>query len=168
MFGEWRPRRNDGDTDPAAELLRQCREQFAIPPEQVFDVCYVVQHRTADDHPLLAYRMAAERERGDHAEVAAATAERPEQVGVRLGACLDEAAVGQHDVGRDEVVGGESEAPRQVAHAAAEGQSAYTGCRHETRRRRHAERARGVVDIAPGATRVDSHRLGCRVDGRTP
>ena len=42
----------------------------------------VVEHRPADDHAVLADRVAAEREGRDHAEVAAAAAQRPEQVGV--------------------------------------------------------------------------------------
>ena len=55
-----------------------------------------------------ADRMQPERERGDHAEVAAAAAHRPEQVGVLLGAGRDEAAVGQHHVGRQQVVDGQA------------------------------------------------------------
>ena len=46
----------------------------------------------------------AEAEPGGDAEVAAAAADRPEQVGVGLGVGADELAVGGHDVGREQVV----------------------------------------------------------------
>ena len=63
----------------AAQLVRQRREQVPIPPEEVLDIRDVVQHRSADDHAVLTDRMAAERERGDDPEVAAASSQRPEQ-----------------------------------------------------------------------------------------
>ena len=49
-------------------------------------------------------RVQAQLERRDDAEVAAAAAQRPVQVGVLVGARAHAAAVGQHDLGGDEVV----------------------------------------------------------------
>ena len=164
MLREGRAGRDLGDADPAVEVVGQRRQQVAIPAEQVLDVGEVVQHRSADDHALLTDRMAAEGEGGDHAEVAAATAQRPEQIGVGLRAGGDEAAVGEHDVGGDQVVHGQAEAPGEVADAAAEGQAADTGGGDEAGRRGHAERAGRVVDVAPGASAVDPDRAGRRVD----
>jgi hypothetical protein len=68
--------------------------------------------------------VAAERERGDDAEIAAAAAQRPEQVAVRGRAGRDERPVGEHDVGFEQVVDGQAETPGQVADAAAERKSA--------------------------------------------
>ena len=112
--------------------------------------------------------MAAERERGDHPEVTAATPKRPEQIGVRLSARLDKAAVGQHDVGRDKVVDGEPEAPGEVANSTTEGQSAHSSCRDESRGGRHAKGTGGVVHIAPFAASVHPDRARGGVDRRAP
>ena len=94
MLRERRSSRDLGDADPSADVVRQRRKQVSIPAEDVLDIGDVVQDRTADDHALLPDRMAPERERRDHAEVAAATTQRPEQVTVRLLARGDKATVG--------------------------------------------------------------------------
>jgi hypothetical protein len=56
----------------------------------------------------------AQLEGGDDAEVAAAAAQRPEQVGVLVGRGADSAAVGQHHLGGDEVVDGHAVAAALV------------------------------------------------------
>ena len=66
----------------------------------------------------------------------------------------DERAVGEHDVGGEQVVDGEAEAPGKVADAAAERQAAHAGGRQETGRSGHAERHGRVVDVSPGAPGV--------------
>ena len=58
---------------------------------------------------LRADRVQLELEAGDHAEVAAAAADRPEQVGVLVGAGAHRLAVGGHDVGGEQVVDGHAE-----------------------------------------------------------
>ena len=77
VFREWQGGGDLGDTDPRADVVRQRREQVPIPPEEVLDIGDVVEHRSADDHAVLTDRMAAERERGDDPEVAAASAAAP-------------------------------------------------------------------------------------------
>ena len=69
-------------------------------------VVEVVDHRPRED---VRERMAAERERGDDSEVAAAAADRPEEIRLALGVGLDDRAVGEHDRRRDEVVDREPE-----------------------------------------------------------
>ena len=64
--------------------------------------------------------MQAEEERGDHAEIAAAAAHRPEEVRVLLDAGGDEVAVRQHDVHFEQVVDGEAALACEVAEPAAE------------------------------------------------
>ena len=56
-------------------------------------------------------------------EVAATTAERPEQVGVLVLARAEDPAVGRHDVGREQVVEGKAVAGHDPAEAATEGQA---------------------------------------------
>ena len=74
--------------------------------------------------PFSPIVVAAEGERGDDAEVAAAAAQRPEQVaGATSALARDERAVGEDDVGREQVVDGQAEAAGQVADAAAEGRA---------------------------------------------
>jgi hypothetical protein len=78
----------------------------------------------------------------------------PMSVGVRALAGRDERAVGEDDVGGQEVVDGEAETPGQVADAPAERQAGHACGREEAGGRGHAERHGRVVDVAPGASRV--------------
>src|SRR4051812_8183784 len=68
-----------------------------------------------------------ELELGDHTEVAAAPADRPEQVGMLLGGGADTATVRQDHGGGDQVVATQPELFGQPAHAAAECQPADAG-----------------------------------------
>ena len=115
---------------------------------------------------MLADVVAAERERGDDAEVPAAAAQRPEQVGVGVFAGGDEGAVGEHDVGGQQVIHGEAEAAGQVADAAAESQAGHAGGPDEAGRGGHAEFHGRVVDVSPGAAGIGADGAAGRVDGR--
>ena len=64
-----------------------------------------------------------EDELGDDGEVAAAAAQRPEQVGVLLGARPDALAAREHDLGLEQVVDREPVGAGQVTEAAAEGEA---------------------------------------------
>ena len=75
--------------------------------------------------------------------------------GCEFSLAVTKRAVGEHDVGGQQVVDREAEAPGQVADAAAEGQAGHAGGREEAGRGGHAERDRRVVDVAPGAAGVD-------------
>ncbi len=111
--------------------------------------------------------MHPEQERGDDAEVAAAAANRPEQIGVLLGIGGHEPAVGQHDVDLEDVVDGQAAAAGEMAEPAAERQAADAGGRDDAGRHGIAERVRGVIDIAPCAAAFDAHGLRHRVDANT-
>ena len=108
--------------------------------------------------------MGLEQEAGDHAEVAAAAAQRPEQVRILLRAGGDEAAVGEHHVGLEQVVDGQPVLAGQVAGAAAEGQARDAGGRDDAERHRQAEGMRRVVDVARRAARLDANGAVRRVD----
>ena len=79
--------------------------------------------RRQDEHPAddPGERLEAVPEPGDHAEVAAAAADRPEQVGLRLGVGPDQPAVGRHDLGGEERVDRQPVLAHEIADAAAEG-----------------------------------------------
>ena len=95
---------------------------------------------------------------------AAASAQRPEQVGVLVFGGRHEAAVGQHDVCLDQVVDRQPVLARQVAVPAAERQPGDAGGRDRARGHREPERVCRVIDIALGAARLDAHRARGRID----
>jgi len=117
--------------------------------------------RAGDDRAVLADVVAAERERGDHAEVSAPPA-GPEQVAVRAGTGGHEAAIGEHHVGGEQVFDREAEAPGQVADAR-RGQAATQWTRGSQRAWPCRTYGR-VVDVSPGASA--STRTVCFRDPR--
>ena len=71
-------------------------QELAVDREDLGGLLDRPERRAADDGVDVVQ---AEHERGDDAEVAAAAADRPEEVGVLVGAGADALAVGEHDVG---------------------------------------------------------------------
>jgi hypothetical protein len=90
-----------------------------------------------------------EQERGDDAEVAAAAAQGPEEIGVFRFAGGDEAAVRQHQIGLEQIVDGQPELAGEVPDAAAQGETADPGRRDDAAGRNQPEGVGGVVDVAP-------------------
>ena len=78
------------------------------------------QHAAVDVLQLVQ----AELQPGDHAEVATAAADGPEEIGVRLGAQWQLLSIGRDDLGGQQVVDGEAVLADQVAHAPAQRQAA--------------------------------------------
>ena len=75
------------------------------------------------------------------------------QVGILGFAGGDEAAIGQHHVGLDQIVDGKPVLAAEIAVAAAQRQPADAGRRDDAERDRQAEGVGGVVDVAGGAAR---------------
>ena len=96
-------------SDPAAELLRERGQQFAIPAEDFLGVGDVIEHRATNDGSVLPNLVACECERRHDTEVAAAAAERPEEILMGVIAGGDEAAISKHEVGTNQVVDAEAE-----------------------------------------------------------
>ena len=119
------------------------------------------EHRPAVD---VADRVQPEGELGDDAEVAAAAAERPEQVRVLLLARGDDGAVGRDDLGGQQVVAGQAVAAAEVADAAAEGQSADAGRGDDPPGGGQPVHGRGVVELRPRWPRRRRVRCGLRID----
>ena len=107
--------------------------------------------------------MRLEQEARHDAEVAAAPAHGPEQVGMLALAGRHEAAVGKHHVDFEQVVDRQAVLAREVAGAAAERQPGHAGAPDDTERHREAERVGGMVYVGRRATRVHPHRLRLRI-----
>jgi hypothetical protein len=106
-----------------------------------------------------------EAERADDAEVPAATSERPEQVGVIVGGCSDDVALGGDDLGFHEVVDGETVLAHEPADAAAQGEAADAGVAHDAARGGQTVSLCLDVDVAPqGAALYAGGALGS-IDG---
>jgi hypothetical protein len=107
-----------------------------------------------DDH-LWADRVEAELERCNDPEVPASAAQRPEKVRVIALARADAAAVGENDLGGDEVVEAEAELPGEIAGPAAECVAGDPDGRDGAARRRKPVLLRCCVELAPGNPRAD-------------
>ena len=110
-------------------------------------------------------RVQRELHRGDHTEVAAAAAQRPEQVGVLLGAGVHQPAVGGDDIRGDQTVAGQAVAAQQPADATAEGEPADPGGGDQPAGDRQAEGLGFVVEVGPGGTALRDGTATSRVDG---
>ena len=163
--GKGGARRDRQQREPAVELFGQAGQQLAVPAQHLGGVGQVIEDGPGDDGADI---VAPELERRHRAEVAAAAAQRPEQVRVLVLAGGDERAVGQDHVGGQQVVDGEPVAPGQVADPAAQGQPADTRGGQDPGRGGQAECASRVIDVTPDAAAVGAHGLRRRVHGDSP
>src|SRR6476620_5886189 len=62
LLREWRRRWDLSDADPPVHIFGKCRQQIAIPPEEILDIRDVIEHGAADDHAAFPHRMALEGE----------------------------------------------------------------------------------------------------------
>ena len=108
--------------------------------------------------------MEAEVEGGDDAEIAAAAADAPEEVGVLVLAGHDLAPVGGHDLGGDEIVADEAALALEPATAAAGDEPAETGAPHAPARDGEAMLLRRGVELGPVGAAPGAHGLRLRVD----
>jgi hypothetical protein len=106
------------------------------------------EHHQPGEHGR-AERVQAELEFGDEAEVAAAAADAPEQVGVLTLAGAHDPPVGQHHLGRDEVVAGQAVLRRSPAVSAAGGETTEAGGGDAAARGVQPVRLGGGVELAP-------------------
>ena len=116
----------------------------------------------ADDHR--ADRMELVLERGDDAEVAAAAAQSPDQIRVVAIGRVHQRAVGQDDVGAEQIVRGHAVAAAQPAEAAAERQAGDAGVADRAAGRRQAECLRFAIELRPPQPGLGASRLRGRVD----
>src|SRR5436305_12541012 len=86
----------------------------------------------------------------DNTEVAAATAQRPEQLRVVIFGGPDAAAVGQHDLCRDQVVHAQAHHCSQPADTTAQGEAGYADMTDGARGDGEAVLLAGPVEISAG------------------
>src|ERR1035441_1482267 len=95
-FGEGRGGRHRQEGEEPVDFLRRLENELAIPLHDVGSLVQFPQHRSGADD---AHGMSLKEKGRDHAEIAAAAADGPEEVGVLVGAGDHEGAIGQHHVG---------------------------------------------------------------------
>jgi hypothetical protein len=110
--------------------------------------------------------MAPERERRDDAEVAAASAERPEEIRLALRIALHDRAVREHDGCRDEVVDRQAVAAREMADAAAERQTADARRADDADRKRQPVLVRRREDVLQQRPSSDTRHPRIGIDER--
>ena len=152
---------DDDEREEAVELLGRLADEVLPPAQHGRRVLQRVERRAGDDGRHL---MEAEQERGHDPEVAAAATERPVEVRVRRRAGRHQLAAGEHDIGLDEVVDGQPELARQVAHPAPEREPADAGVGDDPGRDGQAERVGRVVDVTEQRAALDARGLLDRVD----
>src|SRR5262245_14695779 len=108
--------------------------------------------------------MELECESRDDAEISAATAKRPEQVRVFISACLNKVAIGQYDIGREEIIDTQPKFASEMPDSTAKSQSADASGRNDSAWRCEAEYMRCVIDVSPGASAPDNDRARFRID----
>ena len=108
--------------------------------------------------------MQLEFERGCHAEIAATTPKRPEQVSVLIFAGSDDLAIGGHEFDRNEVVESQPILAHQPAESAAQ-RKAGNSCRRDyPSRHRQFVQLRFAVQFAPGRPALCLHTAPARVN----
>jgi hypothetical protein len=76
----------------------------------------------------------------------------------------DEAAVGQHDVGLQQIVDGQAELTGEIAQPTAQGDPSNPGGGDDAAGGGQAEGVRGVMQVAEQGAPFDAGSAGCRVD----
>ena len=119
-----------------------------------------------DDQPSQHHRdrMQPVFERGDDAEVAAATAQGPEQIGMLVGADAQHLSLGGHQFEGHDIVAGEAVFPCEPADTAAERQACNAGLRDHARRHRQTENVRLAIQFAEQHARLDAGAACCGID----
>ena len=105
----------------------------------------------------LTHLVESEGQLGDDAEVAAATADGPEQLGIVVFVDAAHPAVGGDDLGLDERVHREPVLAREVSHAAAEGETRDAHRRGVAESDGQAVRRQGGGDLAGGQPGAGTH-----------
>ena len=108
--------------------------------------------------------MRAVLEGGHHAEVAAAAAERPEQIAIGVLARGDDLAGREHDLGRQQVVDGHPVLAHQPGDAAAERETRDPGAGDDAAGGREPERAGGTVELTDRDASLRPDRGSARID----
>ena len=166
VSGDVRQRGDGAEPDHAAELVGGCGGEVAVEAQHVGGV--IGGPEDGSGHHGRAEGVQAEPERGDDAEVAAAAAQRPEQVGVLDRGRPDDAALSGDHLGGEQVVDGEPVLAHQPADATAEGEPGDAGVAHDAAGGGQPAGLGLVVDVAPQGTTLHPGRAAGGVDPHGP
>jgi hypothetical protein len=100
--------------------------------------------------------------------VSAATAKRPEQIGMFVGGRTDDTALGGHHLGGQQVVDGEPVLAHEKADASTEREPGNAGVAHDAASGGQTVGLRLVVDVAPQRAALHQGRAADRVDPHGP
>src|SRR5947199_9579215 len=100
----------------------------------------------------------------DHAEIAAAAAQRPQEVGIHLLGGGNECAIRQNNIRLDQVVDGQAVLARQVAMPAAQGEAGNSGGGDDACGWRKPEGMGGVVEVTLRTAGADARCPTLRID----
>jgi hypothetical protein len=150
------------------QVLRRRDHQLTARPQRVAGVLPREDEHPADDHRADAVR--AELEARDGGEVAAAAAQRPEQVGALVRARADQPPVGEDDLGGQQGIDGQPVAAHEPAEAAAQRQPADARVGDLARGHREAVLLGRRVELSEQRAAAHPHDLapGIHVDAVEP
>ena len=139
----WGGAQDDEDADAVGCLLGPAAEEVQRIPGPVGRV----EHRAAGDRLVKPVQSVAER--GDDAEVAASTAQRPHQVWMLVVARREPVPGTGHEVGGEEGVTGQPEPAGDPAEPAAQGEAREPGVGHRATRGGQPDLLGRLVEFAP-------------------
>ena len=102
--------------------------------------------------------------RGDHPEVAATAAQSPEEIRVFAGAGGNQAPIGGHHIGREQVVAAQAVLAHEPTESTAEGEAGDPGGGDDAAGGGQAKDLRFPVELTPGDAAVDPGPAGGWVD----
>ena len=132
--------------DVGVELIGRCLREVGNELEHLAGLLDWPDERAAEDRRV--HRVQPVFERRHDAEVAAATAQAPEEVRILLVVRLQQSTVRGDDIRGEHVVACETEMAPDAAEPAAEREPASARVRHRARGRDESERPRLAIEVA--------------------
>jgi len=166
VLGDDREWGDGAEPDDGAELVGRFGDEVPVEAQRVGRV--LGRPEDGSGHHGRADGVQRKLERGDDTEVAAAASQRPEQIGVFVGRCPDDAALGGDHLGGQQIVDGEPVFAHQEADATAEGEPGDTGVTHDPAGGGQTVGLGLVVDVAPQRTPLHPGPAAGGVDPHRP
>src|SRR5688572_1384233 len=150
-----------------ADVIRSRLAPFPVELQRCSSAHSGTRMNDESEEHLRNYRIGPELKRGDNPKVAAATLQRPEQIGVVFAACCAEFAVSSHNIGGDEIVTTQPVFATEPTDAPGQRQTCDSGLGDDTHRYGQPECLRLVVELTNGDATFCPDRLGKRIDSNT-
>jgi hypothetical protein len=144
-----------------ADLVGSCRRPVAIEAQHLVRLVQRIDNFPSQHE---AYRVQPILERGNHTQVSATAAQRPEQILVFLRTGCEQFSIGGHDIGRQQVIEGKAKFPVEVSEAAAQGESRDAGAWYDSSGGGQPERLGLMIKIALGGPAFGARSPVLRID----